>query len=186
MFRRRSLLSLLACILGPLALYLVLPLLSALNPPYAYLRVDSVRAFLDLVLARTYQGGLFRGGWAALPGRMAEFGHLLVRQFGPLGLGLGLVGGLSFLWRDRRAAWALWGGMAVQVAFALNYYVPNTFVYYLPVYVWLAVCVGVAVDAVFRRLAWPHLALMWLLAVAVLPSALCVSRWPGSPDRPGS
>ena len=41
------------------------------------------------------------------------------------------------------AAVVLLLGMAAQFGFAANYYVPNTYVYYLPVYVWLAACAAV-------------------------------------------
>jgi hypothetical protein len=175
--------------IAPLALYLLLPLFSAWNPPYAYVRVDSPRAFLDLVLARTYQSGLFREGLAALPGRLAEFGSLLVRQFGPLGLGLSLLGWAALFWREPRAAWVLLAGIGLQVVFALNYYVPNTPVYYLPAYAWLAVCASAAVDTALvvttkqRATLQPHLTLAWTLLVAALPIALCAARWRGMDQR---
>jgi hypothetical protein len=180
----------LLCIL-PWTLYLLLPILSARNPPYAYLRIDSLRTFLDLVLARTYESGLFRGGWAALPGRLADFGGLLVRQFGPTGLALSVLGWAALLWRERHIAWVLLAGVVVQIAFALNYYVPNTPVYYVPAYVWLAACAPAAVDAAQSALAdlkiasrlRPHLVLAWTLLVAALPVALCVSRWQGMDQR---
>jgi hypothetical protein len=206
----RSVVRLVPFVFAPLSLYLLLPLFSALDPPYAYLRIGSIGDLLDLVLARTYQSGIFRGGWAALPGRTKEFGGLLSRQFGPPGLALALLGWASLAWRRRRTAWVLMGGIAIQVVFALNYYVPNTYVYYMPAYVWLAACAGAAVDAVLGAisgrspvrgarkgrtasslLAWPrlsppalaHLELGWILIVAALPVWLAVSRWMGMDQR---
>ena len=44
-------------------------------------------------------------------------------------------------------------GMGAQFLFALNYYVPNTSVYYLPAFVWLAVCVAPALEALLGVLA---------------------------------
>ena len=179
----------------PLLLYGLLPLFSTLDPPYAFLRIDSVRAFLDLVLARPYQSGLFRGGWAALPGRALAFSQLLARQFSPLGLALALAGWVALLRRERLVGWVILGGIVAQIAFALNYYVPNTPVYYLPAYVWLAPCAAVTIDAVLRRLdslptclvrltpVWPHLALAWLLLVAALPVGLCAARGQGMDQR---
>lgn len=199
--RGRSLLRLGALVLLPLSLYLLLPLFSALDPPYAYARLDSLRSFLDLVLARAYQGSLFRGGWAVLPGRLAEFRRLLVRQFGPLGLGLGVLGWGMLLKRDRQAAWMLALGMLAETVFALNYDVPNTFVYYLPAYVWLAACAAVAVDAgqrgIERLFSWwsrgapagryslgrSYLVLAWVMACAALPVHLCAARWVGMDQR---
>ena len=198
--------------LAPLTLYLLLPLFSSFDPPYAYIRVDSIAAFGDLVLARTYQSGLFRGGWATLSGRLSEFGGLLIRQFGLWGLLLALAGWVSLLRRARNVAWALLGGMAAQVLFALNYHVPNTPVYYLPVYVWLAVCVGAAAERILGAVlgssgqqrrdagaetmregtgwqaglppsALPHLGLICVLALAALPVSLGASRWIGMDQR---
>ena len=142
------------CVLAPLSLYLLLPLFSARQPPYAYIRLDSARAFWDLVLARDYQGALFQGGWAALPGRLAEFARLAHRQFGTAGLAAALGGGLALYRREKHVAWALVVGGATQVLFALNYYVPNSSVYYLPAFVWLAVLIAPAIDAVLAGLAW--------------------------------
>ena len=190
LWRWRPALRLASLILAPLLLYLLLPLFSSWNPPYAYVRVNSLAAFLDLVLARTYQSGIFRGSWAALPGRALEFVRLLLRQFGPLGLGLGIAGWAAMLWRRRTVAWVLLAGMSAQVLFALNYYVPNTFVYYVPAYVWLAVCAAFAVETATSVVAAtapartsPHLALAWTLLVAALPLYLCTTRWRGMDQR---
>jgi hypothetical protein len=103
-------------------------------------------------------------------------------------------------------AWVLAAGIAAQVAFALNYYVPNTFVYYLPAYVWLAVCVALAIDAALNailgrevarrgpektpmggagkagRSAVPiraHLALAFLVLASAWPIHLLSTRWQG-------
>jgi len=200
-FRPRSVLRVASWFAAPFSLYLLLPLFSALDPPYAYVRVNSAKAFWDLVLARMYQGGVFQGGWSGLPDRLAESGRMLVRQFGPVGLGLAIAGWLALLRRNVRVAWALLIGILAQVAFALNYYVPNAFVYYLPAYVWLALCVSVTVDAGLTAIPWldsgqrtrrgegrcaspsragaaSHLALVWVLMATALPVGLCATRWP--------
>jgi hypothetical protein len=190
---RRSIARLLLLGLAPLALYLLLPLFSSLNPPYAYQRVDSVSAFLDLVLARDYQGSLFRGGWGGLWPRLAEAGRLLARQFGWPGLIAGVLGWGMALRRSWRLAVTLLLGMAAQFVFAANYYVPNTFVYYLPVYVWLAVCAAAGVDAALRtaqtvplkrwanhgRIVGVHLALVCVLLAAGWVVHLGAARWAG-------
>jgi hypothetical protein len=203
----RLVVSLLGIALAPLALYLLLPLLSALNPPYAYTRIDSARAFFDLVLARDYQGSLFRGGWSGLWPRLGEAGRLLARQYGWPGLVVALGGWGVALRRSWRIAVVLLLGMAAQFAFAANYYVPNTYVYYLPVYVWLAACAAVGVDAALRAVQtvslkrWAarkqtsglptsglptiglHLALACVLLTAAWGVHLAASRWTGMDQR---
>jgi hypothetical protein len=75
----------------------------------------------------------------------------------------------------------------MQVLFALNYYVPNTPDYYLPAYVWLAVCTAAAAHSALSYLwrsrsldaVWPHLTLVCVLAGFSLPVALCSRRWQG-------
>lgn len=189
-FRPQSLLRLLPLFLIPLSLYLLLPFFSSLNPPYAYIRLDSAKAFFDLVFARTYQSGLFRGGWAALPGRAAESGRLLARQFGPLGLALCAGGWAALLWKKRPIATVLLVGMAAQAVFALNYDVPNTYVYYLPVYVWLAVCAAMMVEWIRNLVsertsafARNGVSLAWVLLAAALPLYLGISRLPGMDQK---
>jgi hypothetical protein len=193
----RLVVGLLGVALAPLALYLLLPLLSTLNPPYAYTRVDSARAFWDLVLARDYQGSLFRGGWGGLWPRLAEAGRLLVRQYGWPGLGVALGGWFVALRRSWRLAVVLLLGMAAQLGFAVNYYVPNSYVYYLPVYVWLAACAAVGVDAALRaaqtvplkrwaprgRMVGLHLTLVCVLLAAAWVVHLASSRWAGMDQR---
>ncbi len=168
----------------PLSLYLLLPLFSALDPPYAYTRVDSVRSFFDLVMAGEYRGALFSGGWSALPGRLVDMGRLALRQFSPWGL-LMVVGGWAILYRRQRAmALTILVGAAAELAFAVNYYVPNTFVYYLPAYVLVAVCGGVLVDGALTFLGGRrHLSLVVLLLAGVVPFYLGTWRWPGMDRR---
>jgi hypothetical protein len=148
-------------------------------------------------LARDYQGSLFRGGWGGLWPQLAEAGRLLVRQFGWPGVVISFVG-CGVVWRrDLRVAGVLLLGMVAQFLFALNYYVPNTYVYYLPVYVWLVVCAAAGVDAAlgtskavatseetpvrgngFSRLG-PHLTLACILLAAAWVVHLADSRWVG-------
>ena len=173
-----------ASLCAPLSLYLLLPLFSALNPPYAYARVDSVRSFLDLVLAREYRGALFGGGWGVIPGRLVEMGRLALRQFSPWGMCL-VVGGWAFLYRrERVAALTLLAGAVGELLFALNYNVPNNFVYYLPAYVIMATCAGAAVEGILSLLVGHRsLALFILLSVAALPVYLGGVRWAGMDQR---
>lgn len=188
--RPKSVLRLLPVFLIPLFLYFLLPLFSSFNPPYAYVRIDSVKAFFDLVFARTYQSGLFRGGWAALPGRAAEFGTLLWRQFGPIGLLMAVIGWIALWIKKRPLAWVLLAGIAAEVIFALNYYVPNTHVYYLPAYVWLVLCAAAAVEMsiswirdVLKNRAGQSLRLLWVLSMVAWPLGLGISRFEGQDQR---
>ncbi len=201
-FHWRSALRLLVVFLLPLALYGVLPLFSALDPPYAYVRIQSLRAFLDLVLAKPYQSHLLTGGLAILPPRADELVRLLVRQFGPLGLGLAIGGWVVLKRRNGQAAWLLLVGVLAEMGFALCYDVPNRFVYYLPAYVWLAPCGAVAVDEVLwactsvgaggrgktRHRACslalaPCLMVAWVSGVTALPTGLGIARWAGMDQR---
>ncbi len=145
-------------LVGPLLLYLYLPLRAAagvrdLNGSY-----DSTwRGFWDHVLARAYtdffasnplDAGLSAADWLAL----------VVAQMGWLGLALALLG---LVWlvdrtgRPARAWWLILAVLLVNLAFALLYRVPDPEVFLLPALLALAIFAGGGVGLIARLLPNP-------------------------------
>lgn len=174
----------------PLLIYGVLPVYSSFNPPYAYQAVDSVAGFFDLVFARSYQNHLFQGGFVTLSYRFIEALRLLSRQFTLLGLVSCVAGWLVLFRRDRIIALFFSASVLSVIGFALNYYVANTYVYYLPSYFIFAIFAGFFADHILEYIDKyshnkykPHFQVIWVVLCFALPFTLCATRFPGMDQR---
>ncbi|MBI3958784.1 MAG: DUF2723 domain-containing protein [Chloroflexi bacterium] len=176
----------LGAFLLPLLLYLYIPLRSLLGA--ADLEGDysnTWAGFWRHVLASGYTG-FFADNSLAVSRTAGEWLALVVAQFGwpPLALG---VGGLAMglIHQKQRAAWGLvWLTLAANLLFALNYRVADVEVFWLPVFLCLALGVGNSA----HWLCWLAARLgfgkrkdgSWLEAAFLLALlALVVSGWGG-------
>ena len=152
----RQPLQLLALGAVPLLLYLYVPWAGARGLPPAAWAVDTPGAFLEYLLDRGYTSQLRFD--AALGGRLVEAAGVLLRSFGPLGVGLGLLGlGWSFR-RDPRIATVLlvaWLPQAVLGAsyqLESHYLLPRHWVFYLPAFLIWSLWVAAGLRALQRLL----------------------------------
>jgi hypothetical protein len=128
----------------PLLLYLYIPLRSAMGA--VDLQGDYVNTwsgFWRHALATGYSG-FFGDNPLAVSRTAADWLGLVVAQFGWISLVLG-VGGLvmGLIRRERRAEWGLvWLTLAANLLFAINYRVGDVEVFWLPVFLCLALGVG--------------------------------------------
>ena len=156
----RQLLSAAALALGiPLALYLYIPIRSAMHPPYAIMEANTLRGFLALALAPGMGGGISEPlALADLPLRFVE----TLRQFGrefswPL-VALGVAGMVWLVARRPKPAALLLAPFVLLVGFTANYAMGGSdlnIVYFLPAYAIFSLCVGAggaAAIAACRRL----------------------------------
>jgi len=153
------------CLLGPLLLYLYLPLRSSvgsLDGTYAdvgfwrWVMASGYSAFLaDNPLARDLDA--------------AFYAELFWQQFGPVGLALAVVGVLS-LFRKPKAL-ALTGlAFLTYVTFSIVYRVPDVEVFFIPAFLVTAVWIGAGLDYALDllRIRGTSLALRRALAVCSL------------------
>ncbi len=131
------------CLLGPLILYLYLPLrghVGSLDGTYA----NTWSGFWGWVTTGGY--GAFLGDNPLARDRDAVFyGGLFWQQFGPVGLALSLVGVIALVRHPK--VLALTGvAFAAFVAFALSYRVPDVEVFFVPAFLVVAVWFGVGLD----------------------------------------
>lgn len=177
---RRSWLVLLAALLAGLTVYAYLPLAAAANPPINWGQPRTINGFWWLVSGQLYHGYAFAVPWPDVPGRIAAWTRTLWHELMPWGV-VAALAGLGLLSTRQRA---LTLGMALSLLlslfWAISYNTSDSLLFALPVWVILALWLGVGLAAALDWLAvrWPHrLGLTALLAAALvlLPAA---ARWP--------
>jgi hypothetical protein len=175
------------CLLGPLLLYLYLPLrgqVGSLDDTY----VNSWHGFWQWVTASSYNA--FLGQNPLARNLDASFyGGLFWQQFGPAGLALALLGLLA-LFRQPKALVLTGLAFAAYVAFAVAYRVPDVEVFYIPAFLLASVWIGVGLDYAAdllrlrsRSLAWRRVlavsSLLVFLAAIGQPLFLAARNYPG-------
>ncbi|HET7377114.1 MAG TPA: DUF2723 domain-containing protein, partial [Anaerolineae bacterium] len=101
--------------------------------------------FLDHVLARGFEGDFFyflNTRSDLLADRISLIPTLFNFQFNWLVGLLALIGSIKLLWRDRKLALLLLGGIGLHTFITITYRAPQTVEYMLPAYVLLAIVVG--------------------------------------------
>jgi hypothetical protein len=167
-------LTVLLCLL-PLALYAYIPirggqLLAHSDPDVTAIYKDRVpEAILRGTVTANYRGGwagfvnLVSGSdyavdvgidsWTQLGDRVALWGRTLLAQFSAVGVLLGLLGAAVLLRRNWRTGLFFVLGYCSLVGFALIYVGHGQIWYYfMPSYVFLVGCIGVAADAIWNLL----------------------------------
>ena len=125
-----------------LLVYLTLPLRALSNPPVNWGNPLSVDGFGWLVSGRLYQGQLLDLTPALLLDRVRVVAGLLVTQFGPLGLLVGLIGLVIFFKPSRLIANTIWIAVAFS-AFSVGYASSDSFLYLIPACLAFAIWIGV-------------------------------------------
>jgi len=133
------------CLLGPLLLYLYLPLrghVGSLDSTY----VNTWSGFWRWVAASDY--GAFLGDNPLARDLDGSFyGGLFWQQFGPVGLALAGVGLIGLAVRKQLKALLLTGmSFAAYVAFAVLYRVPDVEVFTIPAFLLVALWIGLGLD----------------------------------------
>jgi hypothetical protein len=178
----------------PLALYLYIPW-RAPDTPYLHLDLapgrtlelydNSLRGFVSFLTAEMFQGQL--GYQAPIVDRLAMAATQLLRQFGIVGTGLGLLGVVRLALpssghRSRRILVLLGLCYCAVVAFTLFYHIGDIQVLYTPSYILFALWMGVGMawlpdavgarigvsSSVARAVSWGLIALFALLPLGSL------------------
>lgn len=148
---RRPLLIGLLC-LCPL---LYLPLRA--GAPLAPENLDSLEGFLQHVLALGFSGDFFYFiAPADLWARLLVMGNVFTFQFHPLLLAAAVLGALLMIWRNRRLAVLLLGGLGLHTLVTATYRAPQTVEYMLPAYVLLAAVMGYGLGVTLSLASQAH------------------------------
>lgn len=176
-FAGRSLLRSLAWLgLGSL-IYLSLPLRALSQPPVNWGNPVTLPRFLWLVSGNLYQRNLFDLDLAGLVARTRAVAGLLLEQFALPGLFLALVGLVFYFKPNRFLALTLFIALS-HTFFAILYTSFDSYVYLIPVFLSVALWIGLALGGLFP----PDSPRRTRLAVGLVGLALCLGlvalRWP--------
>ncbi|MBI4319016.1 MAG: DUF2723 domain-containing protein [Chloroflexi bacterium] len=165
LFNPRRWLHLGIALAAPLVVFLYLPITSAMGTPFDPSHPTDLGRFLDLVLARGFQGDMFYFGLADLPQRFELFHQLVFAQFHYLGLALAVVGFLYLLWAQRPWAIVLGLVVATNMSISLTYKAPVITDYLIPTYLIFAIWIGLGCSGIL------HLAELLICRLAHLRAA---------------
>ena len=129
---------LLTALVGPLILYAYLPWRWQVTNGEPM----GLGRFIDWVIGGRFQDALQWSAWLNDPERWRIVGRLFLDEWGWLGIGLALAGGLLLGWKRQPAALVLlltWAGFSL---YCLNYLVPDLAVFLLPAQLVFAVVLG--------------------------------------------
>jgi len=164
----RRLLQPVLALLGPLLLYLYIPIRGSqlmADPTLAqdpagigiplritwgfvspHYRSGGPDGFINLVLGLDYGPGMLSIPWSEAPGRLATIPGLLAQQVGSVGLALGLIGFVVLSRQTRREAVLLGIVLLTFAAQVTRATEQNMAVFLIPAYLILAACLGQAAD----------------------------------------
>lgn len=129
-----------------LLVYTAIPFLAAQDPPVNWGNPHSISNLLWLITAEPYRGYAFSLPLSHLPARILAWSDLLVKQFGWPGL-IAIILGAIALWSKRKnflAAMAL--SAVLYSVFSIGYNTVDSYLYLLPVVIFLAWLLGLGVD----------------------------------------
>jgi hypothetical protein len=151
-FPARRLLKYAALVAAPaLLVYAILPLRAHAYPPVNWGNPQTLAGFTWLVSGRLYGGLAFSLPASDVFPRIAYWAGDLLRQFGPLGLFLGLLGAVRSFSCPGRMPWAYLWVFAVSSIFSIGYRTNDSTVYLLPALIIFALWIGAAVAWLWDR-----------------------------------
>ena len=181
---RRTLAWMLVSLLGPLLLYLYLPIRAAAHPAVLDAEAHHWQGFLKHVLGRQFYYLVFSRPMGERMEVLRQFLSYLVAQVSLGGVALIGIGLVSMLRSHRALALSLFCSSALLLVWNLGYYVDDVGVFFLPCWLAFGLWVGAGVDRVAQalarragpRLTWVSAAVAVVLAL-LFPLSLLQHNW---------
>ena len=169
-----------------LCLYMILPLRALSHPPVNWGNPVTPGRFWWLVSGDLYQGYYLQFALSGLWEHIQAWAALLLQQFGPPGLILGVIGLVIFITPSHLYLLSIWTA-AVFMGFAVFYNSPDSYVYLIPMFTSFAIWIGLGIGGLLNQFSarFPKIALVFgltLLAYFVGRSVTHLSQVDASYD----
>lgn len=153
-FTSRRLLYAALCAFAGLAVYIYLPIAASRSPLMNWGNPGTLERFVWHVTGWQYQTNI-DFSLKTMMSQLPQFGALLLREFGPvwlpIGLALALTGMVASFKRDRVVFWFLILVIASDLIYALSYEIAeDKDAYYLPVFIALAIAAGFGAEWIIK------------------------------------
>ncbi|MFB0535245.1 MAG: DUF2723 domain-containing protein [Anaerolineae bacterium] len=159
-----------------LSVYLYLPWAAWRDPPLNWGDPRTLWRFLWVVSGGPYRAYVFALPLAQVPARLSATAWLLLKQFGPWGVALGLTG-LGRLWQDDKPFGLLTGASAALYwVYAVGYDTSDSYVYLIPAFLFFAVWIGTGTWTILVMLRERWVPLVGLAGVALL-TIIVTAAW---------
>lgn len=167
-------------VLVGMLVYLYLPLSAKSYPPINWGNPQTWAGFVWEVSGNPYRGLLFSVQPNILWERVGSISHLLLDQFGALGLVAGPLGVILFSFQTKWLRWVLLWTFVAYTAFAIGYQAKDSVGYLLPATLVFAIWIGLAVPSVWN-INWKRFPIGTIL-VGILMLSIYI-RIPGTRAR---
>jgi hypothetical protein len=171
----RSILRRLGWIVIGLSVYLTLPLRALSHPPVNWGNPVTLDGFVWLISGKLYQGLLLSLSFSSILERAQTVIALLLRQFGIIGVTVGLIGLIVFFKPNRLNYLMLWV-MVVSSVFAIGYATRDAFLYLIPAFLCFAIWIGLGLGRLMEYFTKRSNTLGLLIAL-VLILTLVLQAW---------
>ena len=179
----------LAFLLG-FAINIYLPIRAAQDPPFIWADASDPLVFLQMITIGKQQGSTIASplaSWPAFRLRLRTITLFPLYEYTAVGLALALIGAIRLARQEHPLFWHCVVGAALTLLMVLFYSIHNIFQYFLPIYVVLAIGLGVGIDSgiafiekLWRERVEPHtkalgaqtVSLILAMALLALPAHL--------------
>ena len=107
-----------------------------------------------LYAAKQFNYAMFSDPAETMPFISGIYRDVLGMVFAPLSLGLMAIGLIGLFFPRWREGLLLLLGVGVQMVFITNYDIFDVVVFFVPTYIFLAICIGTGLGALMQALAW--------------------------------
>ena len=148
--------------------YAILPIRASKNPVVNWGNPQTLEGFIWLVSGKLYQGLAFKIPRGEILDRISFFAGLLQKQFGFIGLIIGLLGLVRVASLPNKMKWIYFWTVIAYPVFSIGYLTNDSVVYLIPAFIIFAIFIGYGLLEIGEKLKKPPRLTEIVLSVAFL------------------
>ncbi len=152
----------------PLLLYLYIPIRAAASSGTIWGSVYQATGFIGHVTGSAFRSRMFSASLPEALSNIVQLFKLVLIHFPPFLIWLLPIGMLMILLRQRAVFAAMFAVIVLDVAYSINYAIPDIEPYYLPTMIALSVCAAFGIDTVMRIAVFRQMPRLLPVAMAAL------------------